>query len=441
MNENIFCINCGAEINYNQSVCSCEYSMSSGEKSDILHEIRQINSSIFVDPNVGLTAKKNYKKVNTIYSLSSWYISSGSARNAFNRKVQFIQDELIPSVNFWAETLSESDDRLAQEKVMVYRKLYEITNFIINEFFGRFSIGENRLKFFERVRNLSAYEIREIIEVSNIDISDIVTTNIGTIGESFFTGAFDTFNSIDLTSITDKRLLTNDELKFVGAAAAVGGLVSAFSGLSNMIAETSEAIKQVREADFELTEEIEEFRSNLHNLSVKEKELNKIKRFYNNCETIIDFTFNHNLLPVKNSLEKNSIYINYRKERLPHDFEQEKIQMDEQILNQEIRLSFWKTLFGGKKSNFTNSWKKRINIVNLESRYNEINSQLKETNHNTLEKLNSYKLVKTENLKKFEKTHRGILRQEVVWRDNFKKVMEYAEVFKNVNEKLGLENV
>ena len=440
MIDTINCTNCGSEIENNISKCDCGYSMSVTEKNEITTLIRNANSVKLIDENIGLNVKDTYQKLGS-FELDKTYFRSNTAKKHFAEKNNFIQKILLPEINFWRESVMEAEHQIANEKLEVYGKIYQISEFIINEFFGRFRIKEDNLEFFQEIRDYSKYEIAETLNLSDLDFSTIQTTDIGKIGSNMLSSGLSALENGSLNDLANKSDWSKSDKNRVAAEVGVAMGMEVIDGVFKLINQNSKAIKHVREANLKLNNEMRKVGSVISGLSIEEKELKKLKRLYDRCDLVLDITYKYKLLPIVINFIKNPLYINYKNERRPYDLEQEKIQLDETILKENIDLSFWGCLFQGKKSNFINSWNKRVKSANLESKYNSVRLALKESPHRTLNEVTSYKSMKTEEFRKFEKLHRKEIIRQDVFSNHINQVKEYAAIFKNIQKHITKNNL
>lgn len=439
MKDTINCTNCGSEIAENVSKCYCGYSMSTTERNEIATLIRNANSVKLIDKNIGNEVKEFYRDLD-IYELDTTYFRSKSAKRDFAKKNEFIRNVLLPEINFYRESIMEAEQQVAKEKLEVYGKVYQITDFIINEFFGRFRIKENNLEFFQEIRDYSKYEIAETLCTSDLDFSNIETTNLGTIGSNIISSGFSALENGSLKELSKKSEWTKSDANRVAAEVGVAVGVEVLNAVANLINQNSEAIKHVREANLKLNNEMRKVGSVISGLSIEEKELKKLKRLYDRCELVMEITYKYKLFPIVSNFSQNPVYIEYKNKRRPHDLGQERIQLDETVLKEQINLSFWGSLFKGKKSNFMNSWNYRIKSTKLESKYERVSSGLKEMPHKTLNELFNYKSIKTEEFRDFEKIHRKDIMKQNVFRDHINQVKDYATIFKNIQTHITNNN-
>lgn len=440
MIDTINCTNCGSEIKNNISKCDCGYSMTNQEKNEITTLIRKANSVKLIDENIGLEVKEIYRDLD-LYELDKTYFRSKSAKKDFSKKNEFISKVLLPEISFYRESLMEAQQQIAKEKLEVYGRVYQITDFIINEYFGRFTIKENNLEFFQEIRDYSKYEIAETLGVTNLDFSDIETLDFGKIGSNILSSGFSALENGSLKELAKKSDWTKADKNRVAAEVGVAMGMEVINGVANLINQNSDAIKHVREANLNLNNEMRKVGGVISGLSIEEKELKKLKRLYDRCDLVIDITYKYKLLPIVTNFVKDPLYIEYKRIRKPHDLEQERIQLDETILKENINLSFWSSLFRSKKSNFSNSWKMRIKSANLDSKYTAVKLELKESSHKTFNELLNYKDIKTEEFRKFEKLHRKDIRRQNVFKNHMNEVMEYAAIFKNIQKHITNNNL
>ncbi|EPR71914.1 hypothetical protein ADIWIN_3112 [Winogradskyella psychrotolerans RS-3] len=336
------------------------------------------------------------------YSLDSKYYRSKTAKKDFEKKNNFIKEELVPKVITWREKVIDVEKRMAKERLEVYGRIYQITDFIINDFFGKFKFNDtdHNIKIFLEMRDFSKYEIEETLSTSDLDFSDIETTDLGS---NILSSGFNALANGSFVELSEKSEWSKSDKNRVAAEVGIAVGMEIINGISNVITKNSKIINHVRESDLQLNTEMEKLMNVISGLSIEQSTLIKNKRLYDRCDLVLDFTYKYKLLPIINELVKNPIFIEYKNKRRPYDLEQEKIQINETVLNEKISLSFWGSLLKGKNANFKSSWKRRIQLANLEEKYTKINLELNESSHTNFNQLIDYKSIKDEYFKDFEK--------------------------------------
>lgn len=438
MSNEIFCSNCGSPLKLNDETCKCGYIMPENEKIELLKIIKNKNTIQLFNKNWETPIREVYNKISD-YELDSTYYLSSSAKSDFKKKQKFIKNELVPKVTQWREKVIDVEKKIVKDKLEVYARIYQITDFIINDFFGRFKMpdSEHSIKIFQEIRDYSKYEIAETITTSDLDFSDVQNLDIGVIGSNILRSGFRALENGSFVELAQKSEWSKSDQKRVAAEVGISVGIEVVNNISNAITQNSDAIKNIRKSNEKLNKEMGKLVGVISGLSMEEKTLKKLKRLYDRCDLVLDFTYNCKLLPIVNKLIKNPIFIEYKNKRRPFDLEQEKIQINETVLKENINLSFWSVLLQGKKLNFRSSWKKRIKITGLEQKYKKINNALNETLYSNLNNLYKYQIDKTEKFKQFEKSERKVLQKENVWRDSATDVISYAKVFKHIRKQLN----
>jgi len=438
MASNVFCPSCGTTIANQSTNCKCGYNIPENVRAEISRLVKKTNSIQLFNKNWESRTREAYNKLKD-YKLDPKYYRSSTAKKDFDKKNIFIKEELIPKVTLWREKIIEIEKIIAKEKLEVHGRIYQITDFIINDFFGKFKLqdSEHNIKVFLEMRDFSKYEIAETISTSDLDNSDIEITDLGVIGSNIFSSGFSALENGSFVELAEKSEWSKSDQNRVAAEVGIAVGMEIINGISKIITQNSQAIRRIRESNLELDIEMEKLLSVICGLSIEEKTLKKYKRKYDSCDLTLDFTYKYKLLPVINKLIENPTFIEYKNKRRPYDLEQEKIQINETVLKEKINLSFWGSLLKGKKANFKSSWEKRIKLTELEDKYKKINLELNESLDSNLSQLFNYKIVKNETFKEFEKKERKVLKQESVWRDNCNDVIEYATVFKNIRKNLN----
>lgn len=94
-------------------------------------------------------------------------------------------------------------------------------------------------------------------------------------------------------------------------------------------------------------------------------------------------------------------------------------------------------MLGSKKTNFQKYWKIRAERQKKLYSYNEINTTLNESVHESLKDVSFYKELKTNDFKDFEMINRRILKKQPSILNNSSIVQQFAGVLKQVKSNLN----
>lgn len=435
----IFCSNCGTQIKYNNNICSCGYSMELAEKQEIKNKLQKVNNDLFIDNSLKQEVCINHEQLSN-YNLSGLYLISSSIKDDYKSKVNFLKAKIIPSVNNWKKGIEEAEQNLAKDKVEVYGRIVGITDFVLKEFFGPFTIKENSLQNFIEFRNFGKYELYETMIESNLDFTDIQTTNFGDVGSSVMKSIGNTLQHGYFKELSQKTKWTKSDINTVKTEIGIAVAGALIDEITNIINQNTKEIKQVRIADKKLNEKIGHISNVINSLTIEENEIEKQKRLYDKSDVILDTCFNKILKPIVKELNNDPVYIEYKKERKPFDLEQQKITLDEEALNTEVKVPFWKCLLSSKSKNYKHYRNKRMKSLNILKKYSEINEELGEKNHKTLEEFYKYREIKTSTFKEFEKINRRKLKELPAISKNKETVIKFAGVLKQVKSNLNTIN-
>ncbi|WP_417236567.1 hypothetical protein [Bizionia paragorgiae] len=436
----IFCSNCGNQMHYNDVKCECGYSMSLLEKTEINKKLSTVNSNsnLLVADHLKEETTSSHQDLLQNYSLDSLYISSTSAKEDYELKVNFLRSNLLPKINNWTVAIQEASEKVAKDKVEVYGRVIAITDFILKEFFGPFTIKENGLEKFEEFRDFGRYKLSETMFDFDLDFSDIKTVNFGTIGNNIIGSVANTLEVGSFKELSKKSEWSKSDFNTFKTEVGVAIAGELISGVGKMIGQTQEAIKNVRVADKELNKNLENVSNVINSLSIEENEIEKQKRLYDKCDVILDTCFNKVLKPIVDELNNDSTYLEYRKARQPFDYEQEMIKIDNEALNTKIKVSFWSCLLYNKKLNYLSSSKKRMKKMGKLDRYKELMNLLNINTHKSLVDFRKFENQKNSEFKEFEKINRRVLKTLPSYTKNKMEVRKFASVLNRV--KLNIIN-
>lgn len=431
MSKTIFCSKCGSPLKLSDTVCKCGNLMSLSDKNKITSTLSKIES-------FKLISKSPKNEVNTSlgkmpeYNLAKTYYRGSSAKRDYEAKVGFIKDNLIPQITEWKDIVQDADAILAKEKVELYGRILGITDFIINDFYGPFRVNNTDLQIFEEYRDFSKYELSKLLHDYNIELDDIQTSDFGTIGIDVFNSIGNTLHNGSFLKLADKDEITDTDLKTVKAEIAVAIAGEIIKGITNMVSQNSDAIRNVRTADSNLNEKLSHISNVYSSLRIEEQEINKHKQLFDKSDAIIETCYNNILKPIVEELKKDPIYIVYEKARIPYNLQQNKIEIENKALNIEVQISFWHCLISNAKSNFNTYLKKRLQNLESFEDYNNLNDKLKEKKHKSLKEKKQYDINCFNAFKNFEKEHRRELKKIPAFVNNHKTVVKFNEVLKQV---------
>lgn len=428
----IFCSSCGTQLKYNEINCKCGFSMTQLEKKAISNKLISVKNNILVDDNLKKLTEISNQELFDNYMLSRTYILNSSAKEDYDIKVNFLKSDLIPKVNNWRKSIENAQKIVAKDKVEVYGRIIAITDFILKEFFGPFTIKENGLQIFEEYKDFGKYKLSETMSEANLSLSDIKTVNFGSIGNDIMKSVGNTLSEGSFKEISKKTEWSKSDIKTVKTEVGIAVAGQLIAGVSNMIGQNSQAIKAVREADIELNKKLEQISNVINSLSIEENEIEKQKRLYDKSDIILDTCYNKVLKPIVDELNADPIYLDYKTARKPFDNQQEIIKIDNELLNTNIKVSFWSCLLKNKSQNYLSSWKKRINQIGKLERYKEIINSLNLKFHKSLDDFKKFENQKRKEFQEFEKLNRRTLKTIPAISKNAKDVIKFAGVLKQV---------
>ena len=427
----IFCSSCGAALNINKNKCSCGAIMTTTEKKVLADKISKIENNKLINTTYGNQVKEICDDLPK-YDLDKRYFRASSAKRDYEYKVSYIENELIPQVTEWKNVVQEADSILARDKVELYGKLLNITDFAIREFFGKFAVPGTPAEVFEEFRDFSKYELYNVMNDYNITLEEIQTVNFETIGVDVFNAISDTLHNGSFLELADKDKITNDDLNRVKGELGVAVAGQIINGISNVISQNSEAISNVRQADSNLNDKLSHISNLIHSLGIEEQEINKQKMFFDKSDLIIDTCYNNILKPIVDALKNDPVYIEYKNARTPYDLQENKIELENQALQIKTKVSFWRCLLSGAKRNFNHYLNLRLKKLNSLDDYNSINNKLKEKRHKSLKAKLKYEVDKTELFREFELINRRVLRETAIISANKDTVIQFFNVLKIV---------
>ncbi|NCT10069.1 MAG: hypothetical protein GW772_08335 [Flavobacteriia bacterium] len=436
MINNIFCPNCGSDLDINSTICKCGESISRTEVSLINSKVTAISNKKIVDESFRNNVNDYFEYFVKNKKLSFIYFDSNSAKVDFNAKIDYLKNSLVPSINDWNENIINLKKNVARDKIEVYGRIVSITEFILKEFFGPFTIKENGLQEIAAYRDFGIDKISETYFDSNLNLSELKDIDLGALGGNVLNAIGNTFQSDSFKEILNKGEYSKSDIKQMRNEVGVAVAVELVSGITNMIGQNMQAIQMIREADSELNEKLKETSNVINLMAIEENESIKQKRLFDKSELILDICFEKKLKPIVNELNNVPTYIQYKNNRKKFDLEQEKIKIDNQLLMKEIPISFWVCLLNTKNGNYNIYRKKRIKSIDKQNQYAEINNLLNEKNHKSLIDSEIYKELKTKGFEEFEKENRRILKTIPAIINNKDYVIGFTQVIRTIKSNL-----
>lgn len=431
MSENIFCTNCGNTLKVNSEVCSCGNVMSLEVRNEIANKVSKIENFKLITNSPENKIKKIQDELPDYY-LSKKYYRGSSAKKDFTKKVNYIKNKLIPEITEWKDKVEEADRILANDKVELYGRILGITEFVINDVFGRFNNKNKHLGIFAELRDFSKYELSKVMHDYNIELDDIQTVNFETIGIDVFNSIGNTLHNGSFLKLSNKDSITDADIRGVKAEIGVAIAGELINGISNMISQNSDAIRNVREADSNLNEKLEHISNVSSSLRIEEQEINKHKQLFDKSDLLIDTCYNNIMKPIVFEFQNDPTFLEYKNLRKPFDLQQDKIEIENQALMVDINISFWGCLLKNSKRNFNSYLNKRLKFLNSHEEYYQINDVLKEKNHKSLDLKLQYEIDTLEAFKQFETVNRRILRKLPIVTNNNETVQKFLSVLKTV---------
>jgi hypothetical protein len=432
MSVTVFCSDCGSLLDFEDTLCECGYELTLTEKTEMSNQLIDVFNNTIIDEQFKEVAIQSHQHLINNYLLDDFYFSSTSAKKDYEKKVNFLKSDLLPRINDWSETIQAGEKKVAKDKIEIYSRVIAITDFVLKEFFGPFTIKDNGLENFIEFRDFGKYKISETIFDANLDFSDIKTESFGTIGNNIMDSVGATLQHGSFKELSNKSEWSNADVKRVKTEVGIAVAGELISGIGNMIGQTRQAIKNVRIADKELNDKLEEISNVLNALSIEENEIGKQKILCGYCDIILETCFNKILQPIVDELNNDPVYLEYRKARTPFDIEQEIIKIDKETLDTNIKISFWGCLLRNKRQNYRSNWKKRIKHIGKFNRYNELISSLKIKAHSSLEEFRFFDNQKLIEFQEFEKINRRTLKRIPVISENKQIVMDFARVISQI---------
>lgn len=434
MAELLFCTNCAKEL-HGHSFCDCGHTMTLTQTRNLNSELSVISNYVVTESKAKNLAEANFSKIDA-YRLSDTYFLASSAENDYERKVKFIKNDVIRHVSNWSGNLKDVNKLLMNDRAEIFSKFVYITDFVLTEFFGPFRTAKSGANLFEEYEDFGKHQLSHTLEVSNLSLSDIQKTSFGTISNKMLKSMESALNDGSYKSLAKKGDWSKSDVNLVAVELGVAAAGELFSGIVNIVGENTQAIKQVRGADHQLTAAISKVGKQISSLKVSEKELLKQKKLLHYHRLVLDNCFLQTLEPIFKELEDDEDYQSYREERLVYDYQKRKIELDLLNLEENVKVSFWGCLLSSRKRNFRKYWKLRAIALETLDDYNELNFALGEDYHKSLEDSYRYEQVKTEEFKEFEKNSRRVLNRLPAIANNKDKVIKFAGVLKIIKSGL-----
>ena len=373
-----------------------------------------------------------------LFKLDGLYFRASSAKKDLNEKIEFIQNSMIPSLNEWKELLEFCEAEISEHKSNIALKIFNITNIILKEYYGPYKVNPV-IQEFESLRDFSMYNVR--LDLGDNDLNfemqnELALSNV--IGNSLTSGVDTFFSSHVFEKENSDSELTENDLKVAGIGAGISILGNLITGVSNIMEQNTDVIEMVREADLNLNKEIEKIKNTTQGLAIHENEILKRKRTLLTEEKILEYCNNFSLKPVFDKCFSEPIYIKYKNGRHDLDVGLLKTKFEENVLLQNVRIPFWKIIFGSKNELFKKAWKKRISKKDHMQDYKRYNQILSLQEPSSYEDVVLFKNKNEQMFKNYEKEFRPVLENLPSFIDAKRKVNTFTLVLTRI--KANLQN-
>lgn len=439
MKENNFCPICGKNLilRLEKVICECgnEIKTSSLESQRGLGDF---DKDEFLPESYSRDVKYFLEEGIKAYELDNLYFRSSSAKKALNQKIGFINGTLTTSLIEWKELLEFCDNNIIEHKSRISLKIYNIINLILAEFYGPFKLSPAEKKEYQSFIDFSIYNIKGVNENDEFQLEmkqHLALSNV--IGRSLDSG-FDTFfsSSVFKDAEKSKRELTKDDLSIASLEAGISILGGIVGGVSSAISQNSDVIGYVREVDKKLNNQIGKIYTATQSLSIHENEILKRKKVLLIEEEVLDFCNNYSLAPVFKKCFNEPLYIEYKEDRYEYDVGVYKSDIEEEILMEELTISFWKALRSSKLKSFKKAWvERKVKYKNL-SNYYLYNEILSVKEPEDLQEIFSFKKENIQKFKEHEKKYRKVMSTLPSFKDAEDKVKKFTNVLRRIKDSL-----
>lgn len=438
MKENNFCPICGKNLilRLEKVICECGNEIKSSSINSQIG-LGNFDKDEFLPESYSREVNYLLEEGLKAYELDKLYFRSSSAKKALNQKIDFINGTLTGSLIEWKELLEYCENNIIEHKSMISLRIYNIINLIIKEFYGPFKVDPT-IKEYKSYIDFSIYNIKGVNENDEFQLEmkqHLALSNV--VGRSLESG-FDTFfsSSVFKDAEKSKRELTKDDLSIASLEAGISILGGIVSGVSSAISQNSDVIGYVREVDKKLNNQIEKIYTATQSLSIHENEILKKKKVLLIEDEVLDFCNSYSLAPVLKKCFNEPLYIEYKEDRYEYDVGVYKSDIEEEILMEELTISFWKALMSSKLKNFKKAWiERKVKYKNL-SNYYLYNEILGVKEPELLQEIFTFKKENIQMFKEHEKKYRKVMATLPSFIDANDNVSKFVLVIKRIKNSL-----
>lgn len=409
MRDNNFCPSCGKDVNINSEeiFCDCGAVNNSNKLRSSQRGLIQFDEEEFLPEAYRGEVEYLLDEGLKAFKLDGLYFRASSAKKDLSEKVDFIKETLIPSLNEWKEILELCESQIIDHKSAIAIKIYNITNLILKEYYGPYKINPI-IQEFQSLRDFSMYNVKLDMGNNNLNFDlegQLALSNV--IGGSLDSGVNAFFSShVFEKAERSNSELTEGDLKLAGIGAGISVLGNMVTGISDIMGQNSDIIEKVRQADLDLNSEIDKIYNTTQGLAIHENEIIKRKKVLITEEVILDYCNNISLNPVFEKCFGEPNYIEYKNGRHDLDVGVLKTKFEEDLLSENVKVSFWGVLIYSKRVLFKKAWKERIKNNENYHHYKRYNEILLINEPTILEDIFDFKRINDQKFREYEKKHR-----------------------------------
>lgn len=279
MSNNKFCLRCSGFLNniengyYICNNCKSKWEVNHIDSSQAFLENIKVDDLGLLDANYRENSEKSIVQLKEM-ELEEIYLTSGGAREEFQKKVDFFTNEVKPIYDNWLDKLNDRNDLLTNIKTTLVQNIYNISNAIIKDYIGIYN-ASTTLTEYESLLDLEKYDLNIDIQELQQQTNAMVSPNVSDVLDTVIATA--DFKKIEKNL---KKLGSSNSWRSNRAKKNLqnAGIDIAFSLVENALTAIDKnvsAIKEIRKADESLINTLDEMTTKIEALTINQNEVLK----------------------------------------------------------------------------------------------------------------------------------------------------------------------
>lgn len=379
MNNYLFCPKCSGNLDNTTNntfvcrTCSFEWPAKIVQKNQSLLRKKEARSRNSIPAHLRDDTEIDYYDLLTM-ELDETYFLSKSAREDFQKKVNFFENSFKPKYEKWQAEVGEKEDIVTEIKTKLTTNIFSYSKAIIKDYIGPFSATTSleEYQFFLDVNNYNLdINTTELIEFTKslksptvFELIDDVAskTNFKKMGKNLENlGSSNPF----LRARAEKKLKKQTfDLAFNAVEAGV-----------KAIGKNVSVINEIRKADNDFVNNLSNFEYNIKELSIQQRDTEKRLKYAEIQKDIFKtclMNFKENTL----EFEKEPIFIEFKDLREELFLQDELLELYKELVSIDVSFTYWESFRYTSEDFSIKILEKRLEAFSKKEKLEELLSKL-----------------------------------------------------------------